>query len=92
MADAGDCKDVDCGRSECRGDIGIGVLAGLVLRGWNREIAWQDCLMYVFQWMLPLEFWRKFRAKPSLLICEFRGSLVLIFLRVFLWDTFAKHL
>ena len=46
------------GGGECHCDMGIGVWAGVVWRGWNRESAWQGCLMCVLRWSFPLGFWR----------------------------------
>ena len=59
VAGAGNREVVNCGRGECRCHIGI------VWRGWNREIAWQGCVMCVLRWVFPLDFWRKSRAKRS---------------------------
>ena len=38
---------------------------GVVWRGWNRETAWQGCLMCVLRRGFPLDFWRKSRTKRS---------------------------
>ena len=47
VAGAGNREVVSCGGSKCRPDIGIGVRAGVVWRGWNRATASQGCLMCV---------------------------------------------
>ena len=47
VAGAWNREVVSCDRGECRCDIGIGERAGVVWRGWNRETAWQGCLMCV---------------------------------------------
>ena len=65
VAGAGNREAVSCGRSERRWDIGIGVCAGVVWRGWNRETAWQGCAMGVLRWVFPLDFGRKSRTKRS---------------------------
>ena len=65
MAGAGNREVVSCGRGECRCHIGIGVWADVVWRGWNRETAWQGCVMCVLRWVFPLDFWRKSRTKRS---------------------------
>ena len=65
VAGAGNREVVSCGRGECRCHIGIGVWADVVWRGWNRETAWQGCVMCVLRWVFPLDFWRKSRTKRS---------------------------
>ena len=65
VAGAGNREVASCGGGECRCDIGIGVCAGVVWRGWNRKTAWQGCLMCVLRWSLPLDFWRKSHTKCS---------------------------
>ena len=54
-------------------------VSGCCLGGWNRETAWQGCVMCVFRWVFPLDFWRKSRTKRSfcrLWRVSFWGSLV----------------
>ena len=41
VAGAGNREVASCGKGESRCDIGIGVWAGVVWRGWNLETAWQ---------------------------------------------------
>ena len=67
VAGAGNREVVSCGRvrGECRCNIGIGVWADVVWRGWNRETAWQGCVMCVLRWVFPLDFWRESRTKRS---------------------------
>ena len=48
VAGAGSREVVSCGRGACRCDIGIGVWAGVVW-SWNRETAWQGCVMCVLR-------------------------------------------
>ena len=61
---------VSCGRGECRCHIGIRVWADVVWRSWNRETAWQGCVMCVLRWVFPLDFWRMSRTKRS--FCRLR--------------------
>ena len=69
----------ESGRGGYRCHIGIGVWAGVVWRGWNRQTAGQDCVTRVLRWVFALDFWRKSRTKRTfcrLWRVSFWGSLV----------------
>ena len=60
-------------RVAVEGDIGIGMCAGVVWRGWNRKTAWQGSLTCGGSLVrnarfggLTSEFWRKSPTKRSL--------------------------